>query len=209
MVTINENLKEKCYCDNVMMNTADDLYDNGKYGYDKVHGDGILILDNWYEDENGSQKGTWLSTCGKVYEQFSTSDIDSVIDQIYWLADSDPYSAYRAGIRQACELYDICVNGNLSMPIWLIVLVPVGVALIFAAVKLKQSPARDTTTPESYVAEGSRRMNVQTDDYIRKSVVSTSIMTGSSGSSGGHYGGRGGSHVSHSGVSHGGGGRRR
>jgi len=209
VVTMNENVGEQGYWDSVMMNTADDFYDNGNYGYDKVHGDGILLLDNWYEDENGSQKGTWLSTCGNVYEDFSTYDINDVLDEVDRFIESSPYEAYRAAVRKACEIYDKHENGHrLYIPIWLIVLGPVIISLVFAMTKLKQTPAKDTTNANLYVAGGSRKMNVQADNYIRKTVTSTRINTETSGRSGGS-GGHGGSHVSRSGVSHGGGGRRR
>lgn len=210
VVTINENVEEHGYWDTVMMNTADDIYDNGNYGFNEVHGDGILILDNWYVDENGSQKGTWLSTCGNVYVAFSTYDIDDVVDQVDRYIDSSPYDAYCAAIRKACKIYDGHENGyTYSIPIFLIILGPIVIALIFAVTKLKQTPAKDTTTADLYVANGSRKMKLQADDYIRKTVTSTRINTGSSGGSGGHSGGRGGSHTSRSGVRHGGGGHRR
>lgn len=210
VVTINENVEEHGYWDTVMMNTADDFYDNGNYGYNMVHGDGILILDNWYTDENGSQKGTWLSTCGNVYVDFSTYDIDDVLDQVDKFIDFSPYEAYRAAIREACEIYDRHENSNsFYIPTFLIILAPLITALVFAGTKLKQTPAKDTTTANLYVASGSQKMKTQADDYIRKTVTSTRINTGSSGSSGGHSGGYGGGHRSSSGVSHGGGGRRR
>lgn len=209
VVTMNENVEEHDYWDNAMMNTADDFYDDGKYGYDMVHGDGILLLDNWYEDENGSQKGTWFSTCGNVYVNFSTYDIDDVLDQVVRFVDSSPYRAYRAAIKEACEIYDEHENGDTySVPIALIIFVPIVTALIFAVTKLKQTPAKDTTTASLYVAAGSQKMRTQADEYIRKTVTSTRINTESSGHSGGS-GGHGGGHVSRSGVSHGGGGRRR
>lgn len=185
VVTMNENVEEHGYWDTVMMNTADDIYDNGNYGFNRVHGDGILILDNWYEDENGSQKGTWLSTCGNVYVDFSTYDIDDVLDQVDRYIDSNPYDAYRAAIREACKIYDEHENGyTYSIPIVLIILGPIVIALIFAVTKLKQTPAKDTTTANLYVADGSRKMKQQADDYIRKTVTSTRINTGSSGGSG-------------------------
>ena len=49
-----------------MRDLADNFYDYNNFGYDKVHGNGVLLLDNAYE----GQKGSWLSTCGNVYDYF-------------------------------------------------------------------------------------------------------------------------------------------
>lgn len=210
LVTINENVEAEGYWDTVMRDKADDFYDMGNYGYDKVHGDGILILDNWYTDENGSQKGSWVSTCGKVYERFDTYDIDNVLDEIDWLIDSNPHDAYEAAISRACDIYDSYNNGKApQIPILLVIFGPIVAALIFALTKLRQVPAKDTTTLMQYVESGSQTMNRKSDDFIRKSTTSHRIESSSSGGSGGRSGGHGGGHVSRGGVSHGGGGRRR
>ena len=98
LVTINESLYSKYgitedtdrnweYC---MMNYADDFYDQKEFGFDKVHGDGVLLLDNWYQGE----KGSWLSTSGKVYDHYSARMVNKVLDDVYNLADNSPYRAY-------------------------------------------------------------------------------------------------------------------
>ena len=53
-----------------MRDLADNFYDYNNYGYNKVHGNGVLLLDNSYE----GQKGSWLSTCGNVYDYFGDYD---------------------------------------------------------------------------------------------------------------------------------------
>ena len=58
-----------------MRDLADNFYDYNNFGYDKVHGNGVLLLDNAYE----GQKGSWLSTCGNVYDYFGDYEIDQAL----------------------------------------------------------------------------------------------------------------------------------
>lgn len=197
VVTICEDVESYGYWDRVMERYADDFYDEGGFGYNKLHGDGILILDNWYE----GQAGTWLSTAGRVYEKFSYSDIDRVLDAIDNRVKTDPYAAYKAGINKACRSMSSAV-----IPWAIVLFVPILVAVIYAVARLHQSPAQDTTSATTYVAGGRPVMREQRDDFIRKSVVTTRIQSSSGGGGGG---GRAGGHVSSGGVHHGGGGRRR
>ncbi|MBO4981650.1 MAG: TPM domain-containing protein [Lachnospiraceae bacterium] len=211
LVTINEEIESHGDWELVMMNKADDFYDHNNYGYDKVHGDGVLLLDNWYEDENGSQKGSWLSTCGRVYEYFAMSEINEVLDEVYYLVDNDPYGAYKAYVDTVCRL--VGDGESHSVFFWAclpgILLITIVVAAVYAAINLHQSKAKDTTTASTYVSGGKPVMKVQRDDFIRKSVTKRTIQSSSSGGGHSSSGGHGGSHRSSSGVSHGGGGRRR
>lgn len=207
LVTINEDVESLGYWNTVMMNTADDFYDGNLFGYNRIHGNGALLLDNWYEDEYGSQKGSWLSTCGVVETQMSNADIDRVLDAVYYRVDADPYEAYRAYVTTTCEI----VGGDsikAGLPGMAVVILPVLVAFIYAVAHLHQKAAKDTVTASTYVAGGKPVMHEQSDNFIRKNVVTRHIET-SSGGSGGHSGGGGGHHTSSGGVSHGGGGRRR
>ena len=46
-----------------MQDLADDFWDENKYGYNKgFEGDGVLLLHNWYEGQNGEH----LSTSGRI-----------------------------------------------------------------------------------------------------------------------------------------------
>lgn len=208
LVTISEDVESYGNWDRVMEGYADDFYDERNFGYNRVHGDGLLILDNWYE----GQEGTWLSTAGKVYSRFNYSDIDRVLDAIEKRIDTDPYAAYKAGIDAACKVMasgETASEGAYAVIPWVAVLfLPILVAGIYAAALLHQAPAKDTTTATAYVAGGKPVMREQRDDFIRKSVVTRRIER-SSGGGGGHGGGHAGGHVSRGGVSHGGGGRRR
>ncbi len=203
LVTINQDVESLGYWDTVMMNQADDFYDQNNYGYNKIHGDGALLLDNWYEDEYGSQAGSWLSTCGSVYNKMGNYEINQVVDAVYDRVESNPYAAYKAYIDTTCEIMN---SGSLKLPWLLILIAPIVIAVIYASAHLVQSKAKDTTTAKTYVENGKYTVTDSRDDFIRKNVVSRRIETSSSG---GVRSGGGGGHRSGGGVRHGGGGRRR
>lgn len=202
--TMNQDVESQGDWDTVMTNTADDLYDKNYYGYDRVHGDGVLLLDNWYEDENGSQKGSKLSTCGRVIRLMDDYEVERVLDEVYYRVDANPYEAYKACVDKVCDIV-AGSDGVVEIPSAVILLAPIIVAVGYALVHLKQSPAKDTVAPNAYVAGGKPVLQASSDDFIRKNVVTRRIESSSGGSRSG--GGR--SHVSSSGVRHGGGSRRR
>ncbi len=187
-----------------MRDLADNFYDYNNYGYNKVHGNGVLLLDNSYE----GQKGSWLSTCGNVYDYFGDYEIDQALYAVDAYIDASPYKAYKNCISYVTRTME---ESQEDMPMtfapW--ILVGLVVALIYAAVNLHQNKAKDTTTANQYVNGKKPKMNNTRDQYLRKNVVTRRIETSSSsGGSSHHSGGHGGSHTS-SGVSHGGGGHRR
>lgn len=206
LVTINQVMETSGVSwEDAMMNYADDFYDYNQYGYDMVHGDGVLLLDNWYEGQGGS----WLCTTGRVYEQFSTFDIDDVLDEVYYYVEDDPYTAYCSYIDMVAE--KMCGEEyKPQLSVGVLYVVPLLIALIYLVINLNQKEAENTVQANTYVAEGRPRMCGQADTFIRKNVTSRHIERSSGGGGGGRSsGGRGGSHRSSSGVSHGGGGRRR
>lgn len=189
--------------ENNMQDIADDFWDENKYGYNKSpEGDGILLLHNWYEGQNGEQ----LSTSGRVEETFSLQDLHTVLYAVDKYYETDPYKAYLAYIDTVEELMsygieEVSVMGGMGFIISLIV------ALIYAAAHLVQKPAQNTTAVNAYVVGGKPEMKRKSDDFIRKSVATRRIQTSSSGGSrsgGSSRSGGGGHHVSRSGASHGG-----
>ena len=72
---------------------ADNFYDDGKFGYNKPHGDGLILVDNWYREADGGVY-TWVSTSGKAMEQLSTGDIESMLDMCLEYVEDDPAYAY-------------------------------------------------------------------------------------------------------------------
>lgn len=196
-----------------MMNFADDFYDNGKFGWNKPYGDGICLVDNWYEDENGSQKGSWLSTAGKMIDTIGPDEEYAVMDALYDYIDYSPYEAYRAAVDELGDYGKYGYGPQGGDPTWfcLAFIVPFIVALIYALINLSQSKAPDTTVAGTYVENGQMNVRSRSDQFIRKSVSSYRVSSSSSSGGGSSHrgGGSSGSHRSSSGRSHGGGGRRR
>lgn len=185
-----------------MQDLADDFYDINSYGYNTPHGDGALILDNWYE----GQKGTHLSTSGRVFERFGNSDIDEALTCVDRYIDSDPLKAYSACINNIADKMSGGGDTGLVFAM-LAVIVPIIAAGIFVGTHLRSKQGKKTTTATTYIVGGKPVMNEQRDDFVRKHVSQRRIQTSSS--SGGSGGGRGGAHVSSGGHSHGGGSHRR
>lgn len=187
--------------ENNMQDIADDFWDDNKYGYNKsFEGDGILLLHNWYEGQNGEK----LSTSGRVEAAFSIHDLHTILYAVDDYYESDPCRAYLAYIDTVESLMgsgEGVFLGGIGIVISLIA------ALVYAAVHLVQKPAQNTTAVNTYVLGGKPEMRRRSDDFIRKSVVTRRIQTSSgSGGGGGSRGssGGGGHHVSRSGASHGG-----
>ncbi len=187
-----------------MQDLADDFWDENKYGYNKgFEGDGVLLLHNWYEGQNGEH----LSTSGSVEREFSLHDIDQVLYAVDDYFATDPYRAYRAYVTEVCERMD----GSLSLPFsWgFVILVPILVTLVYAISGASQKKAENTVAVNAYVADGRPEIQGSEDALLRKNVVTRRIETSSAGgrSGGGHSGG-GGHHTSSGGASHGGGSHR-
>ena len=152
-----------------MRDLADNFYDYNNYGYNKVHGNGVLLLDNSYE----GQKGSWLSTCGNVYDYFGDYEIDQALYAVDDYIDESPYKAYKNCISYVTRTME---ESQESMPMtfapW--ILVGLVVALIYL------------------------RKNV-----VTRRIETSSSSGGSSHHSGGHGGShRSSSGVSHGGGGH-------
>lgn len=210
LVTLNESLKEyaRGYDPDVpyykfTMIYADNFYDEHKFGYNKPIGDGILLLDNIYREDDGSVY-TWLSTCGKVEDRYSSAMIDHILDEFYEYVDTNPYLAYKNFVDDVYR--DMSPSGSEIMPWYMPFFIAVIVTVIFIIVNLANRKGKKTTNQRSYVNGGQPKMKRKEDTFIRKNVTSRTIETSSGSSSGG---GGGGHHTSSSGASHGGGGHSR
>lgn len=214
LITINRPVEyEYPSWDYAMMNIADDAYDNGMYGWNRKYGDGALLLDNWYEDENGSQKGSWLSTSGKMEENIGSWEESLVFREMDAYIDSNPYMAYRAAIGKLTEFSKHGAGyenfGSYYLGSFVISLF---VAISYGVVCMNQSKPKDTTTARTYVENGKPDIRSHADTFIRKSLTSHKIQSSSGGGGGGggrSGGGSYGHHTSSGGHSHGGGGHRR
>ena len=187
-----------------MQTIADNFWDQNRFGYNKgFEGDGVLLLHNWYQGQNGEH----LSTSGSVEARFSVSDIDQVLYAVDDYYASDPYRAYMAYVKEVERL----MGHSLSLPFsWgLVIVLPILVAVFYAVNGASQKKARNTVAVNAYVTGGKPELNGQEDVLIRKNVTSRRIETQTAkGGSGGGSSGGGGHHRSSSGASHGGGSHR-
>lgn len=216
IVTLNESLKEyaRSYDEDVSydkftMIYADNFYDEHKFGYNKPIGDGILLLDNIYREDDGKVY-TWLSTCGKVEDAYSVQMIDRILDDFYEYVDTNPYKAYSGFVDDVYRDLSPKQAAVDAMPWYAYSLIAGLLAMvIFVIVNLSGRKGKKTTNQRSYVNGGQPRMRRKEDRFIRKSVTSRTIQTSSGGGGGSSSGGGGGHHTSSSGASHGGGGHSR
>lgn len=213
IVNISMDMGDESKWDSVMMNYADDFWDNGEFGWNtSIEGDGVCLVRNWYEDDNGSQKMSWLSTSGKMEDTVGYYEEDVIFDAMYRYIDSDPYKAYCAAVDEIADYgkYGYEEQGGDFSFFCIAVIVPIIVAGIYAATNLSQAKAKDTTVAGTYVENGQLKIRSKSDQFLRKSVSSYRVSSSSSSGGGSSHrgGGSAGSHRSSSGRSHGGGGRR-
>lgn len=184
---------------------ADNFYDEYAFGYNKPHGDGCVLVDNW--DRSDSVYGyayNWLSTSGRVESRFSTSMINHVIDDVNDRVNDDPYEAYKSYVN---NIYSYMSSGKSAsdrvvIPFYAIIIISAVVAVIYLIGNLTKNVGARTTASNTYVNGGKAKMTVMTDQFIRRSTTKRHIQR----SSGGGGGGGGGHHTSAGGHSHGGGG---
>lgn len=186
-----------------MQTLADDFWDENGYGYNKsFEGDGILLLHNWYEGQNGEH----LSTSGKAEWHLTSSDIDQLLYEVDRYYATDLYRAYSNFLEAVVSMFDNSFTVYFTFWLGAVVLSTI-VAAVYACVGLRNTKAKDTTAVNAYVADGKPVMRFKRDDFIKKHVTQHHIERSSSGG-GGRSGGGGGHHTSSSGASHGGGSHR-
>lgn len=211
LVTMNESLKEYAreiepgvgYSEFVRV-FAEQFYEENNFGYNKANGDGVLLVDNWYREDNGKIY-TWFCTTGIVKDTYSDADIDHILDRVYQSIEKNPYRAYKTYVD---DFYDDMLgmrafHADVS---GMFILIPAIIAtVIFVAVNWQARSGEKTTTAATYLnGEQERFLNKQ-DIFVRKSVVKHHIESNSGKSGGGHSGG----HSGGGGGSHGGGGHSR
>ncbi|MBO5208333.1 MAG: TPM domain-containing protein [Lachnospiraceae bacterium] len=208
LVTLNESLKEYAReiepdvsYDQFVRVFAEQFYEENNFGYNKPNGDGVILVDNWYREDDG-RIYTWFCTTGIVKDTYSDLDIDHILDRVYRDVETNPYKAYKTYVNDfyddmmGTRLFDVDVPKGISIIVGLVA------AVIFIIANWKSKSGKDTTTAVTYV-EGKKADFVNNRDvFVRKSVTKRHIQTSSS-SGGGHSGGGGG------GGSHGGGGHSR
>lgn len=212
LVTLNESLKDYArekeadvpYEEFVRV-YAEEFYDENGFGYNEPIGDGVVLVDNWYREDDGKIY-TWFCAVGAADEFYSYSRIQNVLDAVYRYIENDPYKAYEAYVNQV--YYDMTGKSSdmVQVPGIYLFLIALIAMVIFVAVHWNYKKGKKTVVATTYVNGGRPRMNRREDVLVDKRVTKRRIQTSSS-SGGGHRGGGGGSH-SHGGH-HGGGGRSR
>ena len=210
LITLQESLKEYAReiephvsYDEFVRVYAEEFYESHNFGYDKPNGDGVLLVDNWFREDDG-RIYTWFCTTGRVDDTYSSTEIDHILDNVYRYVEHDPYRAYKTYVNDfyhdmiGVQLFNLYVPAVVP---WIIGIVS---AVIFILYNGRSKRGAKTTTAVTYVDGMEPRFRVREDRFLRKSVVKHRIESSSSGgghrSSGGHSGG---------GRSHGGGGHSR
>ncbi len=192
--------------DNAMMNFADDFYDQNNYGYDKVHGDGALYLDNWKNPEFPVDSSfCWFSTCGRVESRFSTGMINSLIDNVNKDINRSPYQGYCNYVNSLASYMSGGAIGNgataMHIPLKTMLIVAVVVTLLYLLIFVSRNVGKKTTTATTYMISGHPDFLEHYDNFINRNITKHYSPQSSSSGGGGH-------HISSGGVSHGGGGGR-
>ena len=181
---------------------ADDFYDHNGYGL--ANNDGVLLF--------VAQNGYWhVSTCGKGHEYISEYYIDQMADHfIPYLKNGDYAGAFRSFVDDCENAFTSAENGEIiEKPFSYggkgVLAGGIGflVSLIITGVmKGKLHTVKSKDTADDYIREGSLNVTQRSDLFLYSHVARTPRQTESSRSGGS------GTHISSSGVSHGGHGGR-
>lgn len=188
---------------------ADDYYDEHNYGYDKVHGTGILYLIDLDNNE------IWISTCGDAIYYFTDARIEDILDEVYPAAsDKDYAKSAKIFIEQTKIYMGVEPGAHVNKPItvtYVVVslIVALVIGFIITLIMVFTRGGKVTVNKNTYVGMGDSVIYDKRDIYLRQTVTTRRISTSSSSGGGGSRGGGGSSsHRSSGGISHGGGGRR-
>ncbi len=205
------------------MEYADDYYDYNGFGLDDEFS-GLLMLINMDERE------VWFSTTGKAIRIFTDFRISSMVNSsIGYLGDADFYGACEdflsdvnfyaiLGIPDNQHTVDDDIPHYYTKETYfdkvlkvainpLVYIVTIAIAVIVTLIIASGNKGKNTVTNKTYETDGSFKLNVSNDVFLRESVTKVRIESSSSGGSGGGSG-RSSSHSGSSGRSHGGGGGR-
>lgn len=208
LVTMNESLKEYAReiepgvsYDEFVRVFAEQFYEENNFGYDKANGDGVLLLDNWYREDDG-RIYTWFCTTGIVKDTYSNADIDHILDRVYQSVEKDPYRAYKTYVN---DFYDDMLGKRVfhaDVPKWIYFLPGIIATVIFICANWQSRSGVKTTTAATYLNGGQEQFTNKQDIFIRKNVVKRHIESSSGGGHGGGHSGGGGGGGSHGGGGH-------
>ncbi len=209
LITLNESLKEYARkiepgvsYDEFVRVYAEQFWEENGFGYDRPDGDGVVLVDNWFREDDG-RIYTWLCTTGKAKDAYSAAQVNHILDNVYRYVEKNPYRAYKTYIN---DFYHDMLGVNVFtfyMPGYIPWIVGIVSAVIFIACNWRSKKGKKTTTAVTYVAGGEPSFWVHEDRFIRKTVTQRKIERSSGGGGGSSSGGGGG------GGHHGGGGHSR
>ena len=211
IVTLDESLEQyaknydsSAYGNDYTMIYADNFYEQYVFGYNEPYGNGVMLVDNWYREADGSIY-SWMLTSGNAMDKYSSSQIDDILNKSLENVDADPYGAYTKFVN----LYYQDMTGNFIIsPIYYLIGI-VGAlvgALIATFVHIKNNQGVNTVTPYTYSNQEKTVVNRSQDVFTHttQSRVYSPVQKNRSGGGGG-----GGGHISGGGHSFGGGGHSR
>ncbi len=198
LITLHESLKEYAreiepgvsYNEFVGVYAEQFWKENG-LGYDRPDGDGVVLVDNWYREDDGAIY-TGFSARGRVIDAYTDLQINHILDNVYRYVEQNPYRAYKTYVN---DFYHDMLGINVfsiyipQIAYWIVGIIS---AVIFILYNWRSRKGRKTITAVTYVAGGKPVFRVCEDRFIRKTVTRRKIERSSSGSSGGSGGGGGG-----------------
>ncbi|MGN0408396.1 MAG: TPM domain-containing protein [Bacteroides sp.] len=201
------------------MQYTEDFFMAHDFGYDKLHGDGVIMLIDMHNRE------IWISTSGNAIKYLSDKRIDNIITSVTGkLSDGNYYDACTVFIEKTADYMtylpsssDAGGNGSTStvhdaaslteklfyaFPVKLAIAAAVAIVITF--ILRSQNKAAMAVDNHRYMREHKYIIREQRDRFIRSTRVRHEKASSSSGGGGGHSGGS--SHHGSGGHSFGGGG---
>ena len=196
LVTLNESLKEyamkidpEVSYEEFVAVYAEEFYDDNKFGYNKPIGDGVLLVDNWFREDNGKIY-SWVCAVGEADLRLGVSGVEYLLDKVYEQIEQDPYKAYQAYVEAFYDrvteekVYDYSAFIPLNTP-FMIALV---VTVIYIVIHLGFNKGKKTITATTYVNGGNPYIKRKDDILINKVVTKRHIEVNSNTSYGGSSG---------------------
>lgn len=200
------------------MTFTEDFYMAHDFGYDKKHGDGVILLIDMYKRE------VWIATSGKAIDYLSDTRIDNLVTTVtnklsgenYYTACSDfikktasymksrPSSSDKGGNGDTIYVHDAAsLRERLFHNFPVKLAIAAALAMVVTLTLRSQSRTKMTVQGRQYMHNNQYTVRHQTDQFIRTTRVRHEKSSGSSGGGGSHGGS---SHSGSGGHSFGGGG---
>lgn len=210
VVTVNHHEKEST------MEYANDFYDYNNFGIGSTKDGLIFVIDFTF-----GYTDIYISTSGEAIRMYDDLRIDSILDSIaihkgnyYKMCETfinESYNFAKKGIPNSNEDTEIDENGNIvavkKFPILQIIIADSLITIIVMLILVnKHKMVRKSVNANYYIDKSSLKITKRSDQFLTTHTSSVRINTDSSGS--GYRVGGSSTHISSSGRSHGGGGRR-